>query len=439
MATKMFPLNTSGGVGRMAQREPRFFFLFISRRNSMLGPFPIPHNFGVESFPKSVMELRLNAFSAVIRSKHEWHIKRRDPNIVEKWQADAIAQHITPEQFKYVIDELEYYDKLRNGSVEVADVDGVWKAPQLFPQHLCSEFARHLARLTDILDSHKDWHPGSNEVVLDVIHPGLYLFVSGKTRTIKPDHANCPNGLPTTLPQPEIGFNQFTSTDYQWIPTPVEVDKEGKVTFLSYVNNLHPIRHKDLYPVLADMFSLTLPLFERVLTFLKSPLNPKFDLGRFEIYETQDEPDKREDEDYDAYDRRLEDWYQNRPINPIPIPTFTEPSTRPSVVLRSCRLQVIVKIQEIHLTPDRPVYEGGVWHVEGMRNERIVATAIYYYDCSNITECKLSFRQAVGEPDYDQDDHRGVEAVWGLSDGEPLVQTLGSVITKASTSSILLD
>jgi hypothetical protein len=28
-------------------------------------------------------------------------------------------------------------------------------------------------------------------------------------------------------------------------------------------------------------------------------------------------------------------------------------------------LQVIVKLANIHLTPEKPKYEGGTWHVEG--------------------------------------------------------------------------
>jgi Protein of unknown function (DUF4246) len=34
----------------------------------------------------------------------------------------------------------------------------------------------------------------------------------------------------------------------------------------------------------------------------------------------------------------------------------------------------------IHLTPEKPEYAGGAWHVEGMMNERIVSTGIYYYE-----------------------------------------------------------
>ena len=33
------------------------------------------------------------------------------------------------------------------------------------------------------------------------------------------------------------------------------------------------------------------------------------------------------------------------------------------------KLQIIVKLANIHLTSDKPEYKGGVWHVEGQPNE----------------------------------------------------------------------
>lgn len=55
-------------------------------------------------------------------------------------------------------------------------------------------------------------------------------------------------------------------------------------------------------------------------------------------------------------------------------------------------LQVIVKLSSIELTPEKPGYEGGNWHIEGMLNEHIAATALYYYDVENVTESRISFR-----------------------------------------------
>lgn len=52
-----------------------------------------------------------------------------------------------------------------------------------------------------------------------------------------------------------------------------------------------------------------------------------------------------------------------------------------------------------------------------MANERIVASGIYYYDCENITESQLAFRQAVSfgpDVDYEQSDDLGIKLTWGL-------------------------
>lgn len=98
-------------------------------------------------------------------------------------------------------------------------------------------------------------------------------------------------------------------------------------------------------------------------------------------------------------------------------------------------LQVIVKLASIELTPDNPRYSGGSWHVEGMKNEHIVATSIYYYDAENTTPSYLSFRQGAYLPDmdlqYEQDDHEPLSTVFGTNGmrDEPAVQVIGRVQT----------
>src|SRR5208282_5120156 len=179
----------------------------------MLGPFPHPHSDFMGSHPRSILELRLNALSATIRNKPDWHIKRLDPTVVAKWREEAIAQHVTPVQFKFVIDELAYYDKLRDGSTQVADVDGVYKSSDLLPLELKSNFNQLVAALAEIPEKEKDWHPGSDNMVLDLIHPGFYLFVSGKTRTIPRGQSVTHARVPTSLPKPsQTSSGQFRSS-----------------------------------------------------------------------------------------------------------------------------------------------------------------------------------------------------------------------------------
>ncbi|KAG8948624.1 hypothetical protein FRC04_009388 [Tulasnella sp. 424] len=97
-------------------------------------------------------------------------------------------------------------------------------------------------------------------------------------------------------------------------------------------------------------------------------------------------------------------------------------------------VQVIVKLANIHLSPDQPEYPGGNWHVEGMANERIVASGIYYYDCSNITDSHITFRVAVNfeAHNYEQGDGDGIELTWGLEYGQESNQVVGAVKTSVN-------
>jgi hypothetical protein len=102
---------------------------------------------------------------------------------------------------------------------------------------------------------------------------------------------------------------------------------------------------------------------------------------------------------------------------------------------RSKGLQVIVKLSSIELTPDNPEYEGGSWHIEGMLNEHIVATSIYYYDVQNTTESRIRFRQEAELDDmamnYEQDEHEPLCEIFGTDSlrDEVAIQELGSITT----------
>ncbi|KEQ78017.1 hypothetical protein M436DRAFT_37219 [Aureobasidium namibiae CBS 147.97] len=56
-------------------------------------------------------------------------------------------------------------------------------------------------------------------------------------------------------------------------------------------------------------------------------------------------------------------------------------------------LQVVVKISSIELTPEDSAYDGTDWHLDGMLNDHIVASALHVFDIKNVTEARLSFRQ----------------------------------------------
>ena len=70
-------------------------------------------------------------------------------------------------------------------------------------------------------------------------------------------------------------YKQLCSANYQWLPTELDVGLEyGEGSFRSYVNNLHPIKDKNLFKIIETIGLRFIPLFERVLMDLKSPYKP---------------------------------------------------------------------------------------------------------------------------------------------------------------------
>lgn len=102
-------------------------------------------------------------------------------------------------------------------------------------------------------------------------------------------------------------------------------------------------------------------------------------------------------------------------------------------------LQVIVKMASIELTPENPEFPAGSWHTEGLLNERICATALYYLDSENITESSLSFRMHTSARHHvfkesggsSEDGFHWLECNYGTSStrGGACVQNYGSVKT----------
>ena len=154
---------------------------------------------------------------------------------------------------------------------------------------------------------------------------------------------------------------------------------------------------------------------------------------RHEVSLEEHEYSEEEDECGNVTRRRL-DYDERRYEHDEKFGQFRPPGLPTAISLRNRKLQVIVKIAEILLTPEKPLYRGGTWHVEGMQNEGIVATAIYYWECENIKDSQLAFRQVVQAPaaesDNDNPETRAYVEALDLMMG-PLNQEIGT-ITPAS-------
>lgn len=293
---------------------------------------------------------------------------------------------------------------------------GTWVSDDAIPAMLKATFLSQVARLEKILDEFKDWHPNPNpntdHQVLNLVHPSLFCCVFGKTKQKSeppsPNSFTSPAEQMATLmfagSQQLVVGNGDQSDKFQWIPTDFEVDEDGSVRTLSYINNLHPGEHAPLYSSIEALFGRFVPMFERVLNLLT----------------------------YDTWPA---------PIFEIPFelcignlrPSFPESSAvdKPEeliVELRDTTVQVIVKVSEVLLSPESPVFTGDAWHFEGSEAENIVSTGIYCFASENIQSPSLSVRAKVVEPDFDPYEAREVvPLMYGLEHGDELAQSLGSV------------
>ncbi len=154
-------------------------------------------------------------------------------------------------------------------------------------------------------------------------------------------------------------LDRVFSEKHQWLPTDFEVSATGRVRPLGYINNLHPIDHREAYATLSAILERFLPLFEHVVSDALSPARPyAIQVNGYEWYErTPRSPSTSDSEKaWRTVWERRERW----PRIPDPAP-FEPPSTQGRVFfpLKGRTLQVVVKLANIVLMPENPKYPGG--------------------------------------------------------------------------------
>ncbi|KAJ3235893.1 hypothetical protein HDU81_011351 [Chytriomyces hyalinus] len=420
--------------------------------------------------------------------KPDWWIKLRNPEVVERWKKeveaallalgaddadrvsdpvtavnegveavglndsdsdsnwtdvnnDNLVPHVPYAQFvkqsvKFMFEELGFLAanrviKTPSGAVvSPTSSHGVYISDSIVSKDILSKLNSQAAVIEADSLAKQKWHENSNNSVLDLVHPSDYCLVYGATKLRENTSQIC--GTETAVYKGSTHGD--VSTRFQWLPSEFRVDEDGKVRIQSYVNNLNPRVHKDLYGTIAAAFQALVPMFEMAMGSFDTDPAPRIDAPPNNSHYQQDQYEWREEmarkaglkEDSDEHEEFMDSlWGQERPTNIPGLPesfdsTAAANATTGTVKLGGKTLQVIVKIASIRLTPENPVYKGGNWHLEGMENEAIAATGIVYYDMSNITSSRLTFRSVYDEEDgclfeYDQSDFAGLEKVFGFS------------------------
>lgn len=379
----------------------------------------------------------------------------------------------------------------------------VLKSDSIMGADLAESLQNAVKLLEDIPPEQKDWHPNSDDQVLDLVHPSLWPLVYGRSRvlrdrTIGLDDALTECGLGKVLRPPKdeetIRFKMpgsfcersisVLSNKFQWLPCDVDVDPAtGRAKIMSYINNLHPKEHAALYPIIETFIEKSLPAWDIIYRWEKdfavqrltvTEVGPECSCPEFcsaskygeckpwnrplgpEDEDSDEEPedggsesdnDMREDDYYNDDRRKGRDdaWFASTHSAKLP---DADPSAEDYVNINDSdiktngffdgtkQVQVIVKLANIHLTPDKPSYPGGSWHTEGQLNEHIVSTALYYYDSDNITDCTLSFRTCANAEDleaeltYEQNEDFAIDRTFAIQMDGYTLQDIGSVHTK---------
>ncbi|KAJ2413529.1 hypothetical protein GGI10_003002 [Coemansia sp. RSA 2530] len=314
-----------------------------------------------DRFPKAadtVYERRMRQLSRAIRSEPGWMEALNNAEMCADWALQAKTRGLTDVEFQYVLEELAYYSSLHlpDSDVRLSSTDGVWFSDSLVDAETTIQLKDYVAILERRF-SDQD----SDEEVEDRYFDN---------------------------------YDEHASEEFSWLPSEFLVNDDGSVAVESYINDLHPARHAALYPIIASVFSKFIPLLEQVATDLVHPRPSRVVANVDSCYES-DEPMP------DKYSEDFGRWREKAKfVHPQPEPFVVPQRPVSPYKLRGRRLQAIVKMTNVELVPESPVYGGEPWSVAGLDNERIIATGIFFYDVANIAGGSLKFREAISGLKY---------------------------------------
>jgi hypothetical protein len=139
-------------------------------------------------------------------------------------------------------------------------------------------------------ESAPDWHPNSNAMVQDLVHPSMYPLVYTRSKVLKEESVGVDDaiekwaGKGSLVPkdhlrtddrgdryQFDVGSDtvppHYWSDTYQWLPANVIFQENGAVKFTSYINNLHPNKYPEIYHTIERLIETSLPAWDQCLTY----------------------------------------------------------------------------------------------------------------------------------------------------------------------------
>lgn len=285
----------------------------------------------------------------------------------------------------WIWDELKYKAKImKETGMVTAYNPGIVRSDTAISKELQEALQKAVQKLEQVPE--KDYHPGSNDTVVDLVHPSLFPVVYGRIcvlpdELLHRDHWWAWSGKAEVLATPSelettkkvyhgsLRHSQFKlySTKFQWLPCDVDFVGNGESRIFSYINNLHPQKHQDLYRIIERIIDEAIPLWDESLHEAQSRPADRIEYRHVEYFTAEPEPERSED-DHDEIEffSRHDEWEDRRRVRqpesegkfkPLDRQGYREPhSVRLREQFRESGLQIIVKLANIELTPERPRY-----------------------------------------------------------------------------------
>lgn len=128
-----------------------------------------------------------------ITDKPDWHKKVFDDTIAGKWKQEALAMHtdeiqVSEKMVDWCIEEVKYKADVLERFDCIETLEGVWKSDTIISDQLRINLLKAVAPLENVPEKERDWHPGSNNQVLDLVHPSIYPLVYGQSHILPEEH-----------------------------------------------------------------------------------------------------------------------------------------------------------------------------------------------------------------------------------------------------------
>lgn len=343
----------------------------------------------------------------------------QDPAFTEEWRRYALTcgRDVTEKMADWIIDELKFKAMIYEYSGVVGLYNGdVTKSDTNVPTSLVEELKAASMVLETDSPELQFYHPASMSKERDLLGMALYPLVYGKTRilpdrTIRLEDALQYAGQGEVIPCPketgitreDIAWRVSARADikvrpysrfHQVLPADLESGEDGRWHIKTYINNLHPVVHKNMYKIIEDVFNCLTPQWDATMTPLKDMLHSR---SRIEYHKAEYHPVAPEiaesvpqiqpREAQSEYEERYEKWRMKnyKAVQPdagqffpwaVPLRLMSElpeDLTSPVRIERGVDLvrdhkdrglQVITRILGVDLTPEDPYYETQ-FHVEG--------------------------------------------------------------------------